>query len=481
VATVKQVSPRRTRVVAFIAALLVAGLVAASWSRFNRRAAIIRAAVPSIPELVDWPADFREALARPDAAARGGALAALADLSMLYHANGFFAEAETCYRALQQLEPSEPRWWHRHSAILGGFGDLDAAARHSERAVALAPDYIPARLRLAEVELKRNNFAAASTAYEDVLRRGDHPHALLGLARLDVEHQRWSDAREKLERLVAQTNYALGYDLIVSVYEQLGEKSRAAQIRARAKASGAYSDAPDPWLDSLVAHCFDAYRLTIAAGLAERSGDLATALRHIERAVALAPTDISARFQLARTLQGRREILRARTEFERCTQLAPTFADGWAHLAALLAEIGDRAAAERAVTAGLSHCPESPGLHFMRARFHRQAGRIEPALVAYRRSLQLRPNEAEPYVEIATLLLQHDGADEAVQHLERAFNAEPDHPDVLALLTLTAIARGDDATAQRWLARVREQPRVAPAKAQQLFAAYRGQFGREFK
>lgn len=472
---------RHRRALIACGALLVVGVGGATWWwHTHENAAAIRSTLPPPPELDGWPSELRERVAAADARARRGDLAGLAELSALYHGNGFFDAASACYMTLEQLAPAEPRWWHRHATLLAGFGDLEAAQRCAERAIALAPDYVPARLRLAEVLLKRNELDRAAAAYAHVLRNGEHPHALLGLARIDVERKNWPEARARLERVVALTNYELGYDLIVTVYEQLGLTAQATQIRGRAKASGAYRDPADPWIDELIELCFDAYRLSLAAGAAQRRGDLATAQRLLDRAVALAPDDVSVRFQLAQTLAQKRDLARARAEFERCTVSAPDFPDAWAHLAALLEQAGDVAGAERTVMAGLARCPDSPGLHLMRARFHRRAGRVSAAADAYRRSIQLRPNEAEPYVELATLLLQSGAADEAMRLLEASLEAEPDHPTALALLALTSISRGDEPAAKRWLARMQAQPRVPAAQLEQVLAAYRGQFGRAF-
>lgn len=477
-APLKPADQRRALVLA-CSALVLGGTATAWWWHREQRAAIVAAAVPAPPDLAGWPAALRDRIAAAMASSRAGDREGIRQLSALYHANGFFAAARASYEALEQLEPHEPRWWHRHAAILAGFGETDAALRRAEQAVKLAPDYVPAGLRLADILLKRGETERAAAIYREILRSGEHPHALLALARLDVEARNWAEARPRLERVVALTNYELGYDLIVTVYEQLGLNAQAAQIRGRAKASGAYRDPPDPWLDELTELCFDAYRLSLAAGVAQRTGRLADALRLLERATALTPDDVSIRFQLAQTLVQNRDLKRARAEFERCTASAPEFPDAWAHLAALFEQTGDVAAAERTLTAALVRCPDSPGLHLMRARFHRRAGRVPAAVESYRRSIQLRPNEAEPYIELATLLLQGNATEEALRQLHAALEAEPDHPTALTLLALTAISRGDEPAAGRWLARVQAQPRIAPAQAEQLLAAYRGQFGKK--
>lgn len=446
-----------------------------TWQAHTRGAAV-RAARPPAPDLRTWPEEFRIQIT----AASRDSIAAFAKLSRLYHANGFLTEAARCYEALEQFQPREPRWPHRHAVILAGHGFAEPAITRWQRVLALAPDYLPARVQRGDLLAKSERPADAARVYADVLaRKADEPYALLGLARIDLDAGRWEGARQKLEKVATLTNYDLGYDLLVTVYEYFGQHDRAAALRGRAKAAGSFRNPPDPWIDELMDDCFDAYRLSLAAGVASRTGDRAAAQRLLERAVALAPEDVAMRFQLAGVWTEAGDLGRARAELERCTAVAPTFPDAWAHLTALLARAGDRAGAERTLAAGLLNCPDSPGLHLMRARNLREAGRAGEAIVAYRTSIRLRPNEADAYLELATTLFRLERVPEGLEQLHAALRAEPEHPAVLGLLTFHAVSQGDEATARAWLQRVRAQPRAPGEQVQRLRAAYRERFGRE--
>lgn len=462
--------------------LVVAAAAGTWWWRAGQRARLIEPHLRAPPDLSGRADELQRRVAEAWRRALAGSVPALIELSRLYHANGYLAPALASYAALAELQPDEPRWPHRQAVILAGFGDAEPALARWRRVAALAPDYLPAQLRLGDLLFKTNRPDEAAAVYRQMLQKQrDEPHALLGLARLDLEAGRWAEARERLEKVVARTKYALGYDLIVTVYEQLGLHDQAAAVRAQHKASGAYRDPFDPWMNELLEVCFDPYQLAVAGGAAHRAGESALAIRWLERAVALAPDEAALRFQLAGVHAEMGERPKAREQLETCTRVQPGFADAWAHLAALLEASGDPAAAERAVAAGLGHAPQSAGLHLMRARYERRAGRGANAIAAYRRSLELRPNEAEPYVELATLLLPTERAAEGIAHLQQALAVEPDHPMALSLLALAAISANDEAGARRWLERVRAQPRIAPAQAQRLYAAFRGQFGREFR
>lgn len=476
----------KPRLLAAVLVLLVLAVALGAWwwQRAGAAQALVAAIVPPAPALPAGNTALQERVAAVEARARARLTArgGLAELARLYHANGFLDEAMRCYAGLQDLEPDEPRWPHLHATIVAGYGQAEEAIALWERTLALAPDYVPARLRLGDLQFKANRHAAAAATYAEVLRReADNPYALLGLARLDLEAARWDAARQRLETVVSKTNYQLGYDLIVTLYERLGQPDRATAIRASAKASGAYRDPDDPWLDELLADCLDPYRLSLTAGTVARNGRPAEAVKLLERAIAIAPADVSARFQLGTLLAEQGDLDGARAQLERCTQLSPEFSDGWVQLSALQARRGEHAAAERTLAEGLQRCPSSPGLHLMAARNLRQAGRHGEAIAEFRTSIRLRPNEPDAYIELGNLFVSQGREAEAVALFQRALEVEPGNPAALGILTFHAITTGNEIEARRWLARVRQQPRVPADQVRALLGAYREQFGRDYR
>ena len=467
-----------------IACVLLATAAGAWWWQLaGDRLAVVAASLPATPELAAAPQELRTRIGAAESRARSRVTTTkgLAELGRLYHANGFLEEAMRCYAGLEQLAPAEPRWRHLHASILAGYGEIEPALKLWRRVVELAPTYIPARLRLGDCLLKSNHDDEAAATYAEVLTRSPaDSYALLGLARIDLEARRWDQARERLEKVVAQTNYDLGYDLIVNLYEQTGEVDRAAAIRSAAKASGAYRDFPDPWVDELLDLCFDPYRLSAAAGIAARFGEPARAVRLLQRAIDLAPDDVACHFQLGCLHESQHNFTLAREQLEWCTTRTPEFADGWAHLSALQADAGNAAAAEGILAAGLTKCPDSPGLHLMRARNLRKAGRPDEAITEFLASIRLRPNEPEAYVELGTLYFERGRDDAGIGEMRKALEADPGDPMAIGILAFHAITTGNEQTARQWLARVARQPRVPREQAARLLEAYRQAFGRNW-
>jgi tetratricopeptide (TPR) repeat protein len=170
----------------------------------------------------------------------------------------------------------------------------------------------------------------------------------------------------------------------------------------------------------------------------------------------------------------------AADQLERCTILSPEFSDAWAHLSDVQQQRGDNATAERTLATGLRNCPQSPGLHLMKARNLVKAGRTDEALNEYMISARLRPNEPDAYLELGKTLIGMNRIPEAVEQLKAALNAEPENPMALSILAFVAISSGDEPAAREWLTRIAHQPRSPQESLSRLAAAYGSQFGREW-
>lgn len=449
--------------------------------RAQQRSTFLRAAAPARPDVTGRSPELVGRIAEAERALADGPrrIEALRELSQLYHANGFYPEATQCYQSLIALEPREARWPHRAADIFAGYGQLEEAVPLWRRAVELDPSYLPAGIRLGDALLKLNAFDEAAAAYQAVLSRAsNNPYALVGLARVDAQAQRWTQARDRLEKASNESGLTIGADLLVTVYEKLNQRTQAEALRGRTKASGSFFDPSDPWLDEVYEDCYDAYRLSLVAGAVQRAGDATKGLRLLQRAVALSPNTASLHYQLGTTLGAMNDRRASLRSLEKVVQLDPSFSDGWIQLIETHKLMGQRDAADRALTSGLAYNPKSPGLHLERGRRLAADKRYDEAVVHLNRSIELRPEEAEAYVEIAKIYFAQEQLERAGAELERALKAEPANPVALTTLALFTISTGNQAQADRWVEQIRLQPRVKPEQRAQLREMYQQQFGR---
>ncbi len=337
---------------------------------------------PEPPALATWPAEAQERILAADQTARNlwRSRLGLAELARLYQANGFFDEALACYAGLRQVEPRNAQWSHLAAVILAGLGRLEEAEPLFRRAAELAPDYLPAHVRTADVLLKANRLNDAQRIYEDVLARfGEQPYALLGLARAAIARGDWSGAEALLQRAIAaDANFVGGLSLLATVYQHLGREDEAARITARVNRRE-FVEMRDPWVDALIDDCYDPHYLSVAAGVANFRRDPVLAKRCLERAASLARNPAPYFRQLGQLGYLTRDYTEAGKYLAKAVALVPTDSDAWTAWVNVALAAGNRPEAYRVLLDGLAHCPDSGALRYVHGHLLSEAGQVERA------------------------------------------------------------------------------------------------------
>lgn len=465
-----------------IAGIVTAIALTAAWpaSRGSRERRAVRGFLPDpAPTLRDAASPLAERLQELDHRVRTArrAIQAAGELARLYDANWRAAEASMLYEALaDRLDRDNPRWAYALAGLLGGRGDLAGARRRFEQVLALQPDYLPARLKLAEVDAKLGDIAAAKS----VLAAGNgiqppSPQVLLAQARLETADP--VRARQLAEAAVAaDPQFSPGWTWLAEFHSAAGRTVEAGAARDHAGVGSKPTDLDDPWEASVLDACFDPNRLRVAASAAATARRLEQASRWIERAAELAPGDPAVQRERGRIWRAAGDWRQARRSFELAAKLEPSFADNWANLHDAQLHESDPAAAAHSLDEGLRLHPQSPGLHLASARRYAATGRPAEAMREYRESIRLRPQESVARIELSSLLFKQDAVAEGVSELRAALDAEPDHPLALSTLTFVHIGLGDEAAARHWLMRARRQPRLPRADLAALEQRFREQF-----
>ncbi|WP_404423952.1 tetratricopeptide repeat protein [Nibricoccus sp. IMCC34717] len=469
----------------FIAVAVLAAVGGGAYSYFHyteatARVEAARAGLPRRPAPGDLPAELwrRVEAAERDVRRGENAVENLGLVATLYHANGYEEEATEAYQALLRADPKNPRWAGNLAHLFVDHGRLAEATVLWRHLTALEPGYVAAHIRLGDVLTKLDRWDEAERAYLDGLKVAPRDAYLLaGLARVDVQRGRFDAARDKLEAATEASTFRIGNALLVTVYEKLGLQAKAEAVRGQAKSFGTYFDPPDPYLDSIYDECYDAYRLTLGAGMADRRGDRSTAVRLLERTVRLHPAYFLGHYQLGSLMEKSGVPEKAEFHFRKAAELNPAFGDAWLSLYRIANATRGRGAALAVLREGLQRCPDSPGLHLEYGRWLREQKRFDEALREFAIVADLRPAEVDGLIEAAQIHFTREEVEAGVAILKRVLEIMPAHPVGLTTLAFVSVSTGDKAGARAWLKQCREQPRVPREDLQRLASAYQERFG----
>jgi tetratricopeptide (TPR) repeat protein len=402
---------------------------------------------------------------------------ALADFTRVCHANGQLDAAISGYQALIKLNPEEPRWPYRLASILAGYGRLDEALPHLRRTVQLAPDYVTARLKFGEALLKSNSTAEAEKTYREVLQHDEkNQHAMLGLARCDLQADRLTAARSQLQRTVAtHPEFGSALSLLGSVLERLGNTEGAEIVRSKIQQGSHYPEPDDPWLGDLISDCHDPYTLLIAASAALAEGRHRDAVSLLNRGLTLAPENARLHRQLAKTHAALGDLKTARIEMEQAVLLEPTNDAIHLDLLSILRQSQDTAALGAAVTRGVETCPNSPALQFEAGLVASQSGKLEDAARFFESAWHNQPTETAAAYEAATAHFRRGKPESAVVLLEQVLARLPQESTAALMLLRYGIQSGDSRAAG-WMQRTiaAEPPAAVLAELRQ---DYQRRFG----
>ncbi|HEY1847546.1 MAG TPA: tetratricopeptide repeat protein [Opitutaceae bacterium] len=268
-----------------------AALVVLAAAIFLRHAG--RRTIPGQASYPALPAPFNAALARARDAVKGGGFAPadLRSLGRLLQANRQNGDARACYELAAARGGKLDARDHYYLADIALYdGDLGRGAAELRLVVDEAPDYLPARLELAEALFKSGDANGAEAAYRGVLERvADQPQAMFGLARIELQAGRDDQAQARLERLLAvHRDMTSAAGLLSQVLDRRGDGARA-DIYRKMSRQRPEPGPGDPWMDALYSECYDLQKLGLRFEEYSSSGQIDLAVPLLGRIEELDP------------------------------------------------------------------------------------------------------------------------------------------------------------------------------------------------
>ena len=383
-------SPRRLSSAATVLLTCFVPALVASQGSDAPEAVLPRLTLEVLPSTVRQRLEplYKEALTRPHDASAAGRLA------MALHAHQQYQSAEAAYQRARQLDPRSFAWPYLHGLVQARLAQWQTAVGSLRRALAIDPEYVPARVALADALIQDGQLDAARAEYSALVR--DYPELALAHYGYGRAAAMLGDGAAALERyrtaVELAPQFGAAHYALALVYRDAGFPDRAARHLDTYRRLGARRPMPpDPAMERVRAFRSTARDLIEAGARLEEQGRVDESIaRHLE-----------------------------------ALEADPEAAQAHVNLISLYGRKGQMDAAQRHYEAALKLQGDRAGAHYNWGVLVARAGRHDEAIDAFRRALDVSPFHPQAHNNVATLLAGEGNLDEAAAHYRQAIANDP--------------------------------------------------------
>lgn len=245
------------------------------------------------------------------------------------------------------------------------------------------------------------------------------------------------EGRNLAEKLLAQDSLA-HFDKAIS----LDPEFASAEL-ARANASPTAKEFFEHLNEalSLADKASEGEKLQIVAAQAGANGDAVAQKASLEKLVAAYPNDERAHFALSAYYFGQQELSEAIEHEKKATELAPTYSIAYNMLGYQYRQLGDYANAEQAFKKYIELIPNDPNPYDSYAELLLKTGRFEESIAQYRKALAIDPHFVPSHFGIAADLMYMGKPAEANAELQKIIDQARSDGDVrLAYFGMAVVA-----------------------------------------
>ena len=399
-------------------------------------------------------AAYRAAEARPTDAAAVGALARLLQAWEQWHA------AHETYARAQSLAPRAFEWHYLDGVVLQRLVRHADAAAQFKRALELSPDYLPARVKLAEAFFEAGSLDESARLFDALARDpATEPMGEFGLGRIAAMRGNHEEAITRLQRALARSSeWGAAYYALALSYRAVGRRDEAQRaLEQHAKYGPAWPGLDDPVLTGIRSLRDDAVT-NLARGLKLASaGDLAGAIAAHEAALARNPSLAQAHANLISLYGQVQDFDRAEAHYRAVVALGVGLGDAHYDYGVLLGMRGQWDRAAEAYRLALAVNPQHANAHNNLGQILERQGLPGAAADEYRQAVASRPDFRLARFNLGRMLIGLGNPRQAIAELEKLTQPRDAEAPRYLLALATAYARaGDKALAIKWATDARQ-------------------------
>ncbi|HEX2491097.1 MAG TPA: tetratricopeptide repeat protein [Blastocatellia bacterium] len=415
-------------------------------------------AAPTLPQLAleTYPPAAREPLSRAhkEASARPNAPDAVCGLARALHAWEQWEGAHQAYDRCQSLAPATFDWAYLDALVLQRIARHEAAALEFRQALRLNPEYLPARIRLAESlfeagQLGESRDLFAALSQEPAVR----PAAELGLGRVAAAEGQHDRAITHLERAVAlYPEFGAAYYALALSYRTLARTDDARRaLDFHARYGPRWPAVDDPVRAKIGAVRDDASaNLQRGISLAE-SGDLRGAVEAHEAALARDASHAQAHANLIKLYGRVGDWKKAEEHYKAVIALGVNLTEAHYDYGVLLGLREEWELAAKAYRAALAANPLHAQARNNLGQILERERRFEAAAEEYRQATASQPEFRLARFNLGRVLLRLGRIQQAIDELEELVQPrDSEAPQYLFALAVAHLRAGHTSEGIRW-------------------------------
>jgi tetratricopeptide (TPR) repeat protein len=391
-------------------------------------------------------------------------------LGAMYYAHGFDEAAVASFRQATRLFPDQYAWWYYLARAQQKAGDRARAIAAFRKMLELEGNYMPARVRLAEL-LMEDNLSEARQMLETVLEwESNYPGALYVLGRVSMaagDHKKAEECFRRVLRLVP--SYLPAHTRLAECLEAQGRSAEAQPHRKLIGEATTVLPMEDPLEALLMDQGLHKSALLRAGNALVADGQLEQADTILQIAADVAPDDVNIQNGIAGLRLAQERTDDAIKLLEDILAERPEYSPARVNLVIAHIQKNDTATAERLLRELLADEPYNSRALAAFCQLASEQQKPQEAAKMLDAAAASLPDDPTLQLQVAQLFQQLQMSEKAEAAIRRSLELWPGYAMAQYMLGELMLQKGDLAAAETaWRAAVAADPALSPARLRVL-------------